>query len=47
MDLRQLEKKRQGDETSRLKTFDKADKKVFTSLLESSFPVDKTFFVLR
>ena len=47
MDLRQLEKKRWGDnrKLSRLKAFDKRDKKVFTSHLKSCFPVDKTFFV--
>lgn len=47
MDLRQLEKKRWGDnrKLSRLKAFDKTDKKVFTSHLKSCFPVDKTFFV--
>ena len=47
MDLRQLAKKRWGDnrKLSRLKAFDKTDKKVFTSHLKSSFPVDKTFIV--
>ena len=48
MDLRQLEKKRWGDnrKLSRLKAFDKTDKKVFTSHLKSCFPVDKTFLFL-